>query len=482
MHKLPWIAALLFVSAGATHLVAGCGSETAVDAPTDDGGLADGNFSDVVTSTRDPAADCKPEQQACGSSGECCTANCTDGVCGAATNNCKLPQAACSASTECCTGSCANGTCSSKQCVADNATCGVDSDCCGGSCVADATGHGICKALSTTCSTSGNPCSNTTKCCSGLCNAGICSGAVSFCTQQGDACGSNTDCCTGNCVKAGTSALGICGGVLGGGAGGCSPSGTVCSTGTGPGGVCEQSCCSRSCGPFGGQNGFRVCQPPSGCHPTGEICRAHSDCCGWSGSPDPKKGFVECDKPANAEFGRCNNGNACREPGSICKVGGSLSCSAENNCCETLGQPSGNCNNTPENCCRQDALGIPRCLVAFRGDCKVKPPPGTTCATSADCCDLPCVNNKCLGACVPKNGQCTTTADCCSGSACVAAPGSTKGICGGTLTSDGGVSTGGGSNAGCGLYGQACSANGDCCSGVPCTKAAGATTGTCRYP
>jgi hypothetical protein len=85
----------------------------------------------------------------------------------------------------------------------------------------------------------------------------------------------------------------------------------------------------------------------------------------------------------------------------------------------------------------------------------------------------------------------------------VQAPGSTKGICGGTLLPDGGVSDagptnpppgdGGSSDGGtgssdsgtggnlpdggtCALYGQLCVASGDCCNGVPCT------TGRCRYP
>lgn len=118
------------------------------------------------------------------------------------------------------------------------------------------------------------------------------------------------------------------------------------------------------CAAAGALSGFRVCQPPSGCRPTGEVCRADSDCCGWSGAPDPVMGPVTCSKASpTAEFGRCDNGGSCREPGSICKPGDGDSCSAENNCCEHSTLPSNYCNNNPENCCKKDSLGIPRCLI-----------------------------------------------------------------------------------------------------------------------
>jgi hypothetical protein len=103
------------------------------------------------------------------------------------------------------------------------------------------------------------------------------------------------------------------------------------------------------------------------------------------------------------------------------------------------------------------------------------------------------VNYKCNGACIPKAGACTSSADCCAGTPCVAPPGSTKGVCGGTLQPDGGVTpppdggTGsedaGGSEGGipdagpvCALYGQACVVTGDCCDAVPCIG------GHCHFP
>jgi hypothetical protein len=215
------------------------------------------------------------------------------------------------------------------------------------------------------------------------------------------------------------------------------------------------------------------------------------------------KGPVTCSKASPTdEFGQCDNGGACREPGSICKPGDGDSCSAENNCCEGVGLSSSFCNDHPENCCNKDALGIPRCLIkpvdCTGTDGGTPPAAGATCATSADCCGNPCVNNQCLGAgqCVPKGNTCTTSADCCPGISCVQAPGSSVGICGGTLLPDGGVTdagpppppdggTGGTPDSGtgdlpdggtCALYGQICAADADCCNGVPCTNL------RCRLP
>jgi hypothetical protein len=292
-------------------------------------------------------------------------------------------------------------------------------------------------------------------------------------------------------VKLAGNITGTCGAPTSGGGvpSGCAPSGTVCGTGTDAGTNfnCDQNCCSRSCGYYGALSGFRVCEPPSGCRPTGEVCRSDSDCCGWSGAPDPVKGPVSCSKATpTSEFGRCDNGGACREPGSICKTGDGDSCSAENNCCEHSSLPANYCNDHPENCCNKDALGIPRCLIKPVDCTGAAPPAGTVCATSADCCGNPCINNKCGGdgSCVPKGDGCTTSADCCAGIQCVQAPGSAKGVCGGSLLPDGGVSDAGGGSTGgdlpdggnCALYGQICNADGDCCNGVPCTS------GRCRFP
>jgi hypothetical protein len=249
-----------------------------------------------------------------------------------------------------------------------------------------------------------------------------------------------------------------------------------------------------------------VCQPASGCHVLGDLCRAHSDCCGWSGSPQPLVGPFECVKSSpTQEFGLCGKGNSCKEPGSICgkalEINGTVSdvavCSAANNCCETVTQGDPQiCNSSPENCCRRDALGVPRCIIDKHLDCNTAViTAATVCATSADCCGKPCVANKCSTTCIPSGGTCSATADCCAGLPCTIPSGSSKGICGGTALPDGGVGGPGdgggvitqdGGTAGdggtCALYGQACTSGSttECCSGVPCTGAAGFAT--CRFP
>jgi len=538
MKKFPSAALALFATtAMLVSAWAGCGSDRTDDQPTDGGNeaaldatnpLDDGAAPDdasadaidessfidaIIDGSRADAGSCVANGTSCTNSTDCCSANCTaigadaGKVCGNPIN-CKVAGTACTTGNECCLGSCVNKVCGAKACVADNGSCGVASDCCSGQCVPNGTGGGICAPLNCApppctpaCRTAGNPCAKDADCCGGFCNGGLCSSRGSFCTQTGDVCSTDFECCGGACTKAAGATLGICGLTSAPGVPGCSPSGALCGASAGgsdAGTLCDQNCCSRSCGPFGANGGLEVCEPPSGCKPTGEVCRTDSDCCGWSGAPPPVNGAVTCAKSSpSQELGRCDNGGACREPGSICKAGGFASCSAENNCCEphfvdggTVG--SSYCNSDPANCCRQDALGIPRCLMVA-SNCATNPPPaGTTCATSADCCGKPCVNNKCDGACVQKGGACTTTADCCTGITCTLPPGGSLGICGGTVLSDGGVTdagadtgTGGGTDGGnlpdggtCALYGQVCSGSGsgNCCNAVPCIS------GTCHFP
>src|SRR5205814_6682360 len=122
----------------------------------------------------------------------------------------------------------------------------------------------------------------------------------------------------------------------------------------------------------------------------------------------------------------CDNGQACRPNGAVCKLA-TTSCNAENNCC------AGNVNKNPL-VCQQDLLGIPRCTDV--GDCAdAGTLAGKSCASSADCCGLPCVPNPtaggapfiCGGTCVSSGGACTTNADCCPGLPCVTPPASTVG-------------------------------------------------------
>jgi len=205
-----------------------------------------------------------------------------------------------------------------------------------------------------------------------------------------------------------------------------------------------------------------ICQPPSGCRPTGEVCAADSDCCGAEGNPDGTVSQITCSKVGNNPLGRCDNGNACTPAGGICRLQ-TNSCNANANCC------SGNV--LQKDTCKLDNLGIPRCLAAQIDCTDPSVYVGMDCATSADCCGLPCTPSTsgefptltCGGdACVASGGACTNAADCCSALPCVIPPGSTQGTCGDNPGS-------------CAEYGQQCTTSTDCCSGLACDS----TTGTC---
>lgn len=505
MIKLPWAAVVvLAISASTVSFFAGCGTEVDGDIPLPDGGDDAASPDDPNTPRTDGGSltdsgapdplSCAPNGKSCTTSLDCCSASCIalEGgaqVCGPPID-CTPTGSACTTASECCGLSCKEGLC--QKCVADSPTpgdCTTNADCCSQNC-----SNGKCAPVpvpgggTPTCRTSGNPCTAAAECCSKVCNGGVCAD-VSFCTQNGDICSRDFECCGGSCAKAAGSTVGRCATVAGP-SGGCEPTGTVC-TGGGGDFACDNKCCSRSCGPYGAVSGVKVCQPPSGCLPEYELCRTNADCCGGPGRPQNQTSHPEsvtCDrKGTSAEFGRCEKAKDCSPPGAVCKLG-SEACGVNNRCCNPDGFASDYCQSNPDRCCAKDALGIPRCLVkpidctGMTGD---KPEAGDTCATSADCCGMPCVGNKCGGSCVPKGGACTVAADCCSGLPCTVPAGSTTGVCGGDLQPDGGVAPppdaggGGGSDGGagdCALYGQECTANGDCCNAVPCTA------GRCRYP
>lgn len=530
MRRLPWAALALIAGTACANLVfVGCGSESNPDVPADGGGdentvtpppppnpdqdtgiPEDGGFLDaIVDGGRDPDAmvQCTVKGSSCATSAECCTSNCAvqgDGgkACADPITLCKQPGTACALGNECCTGSCTGGSCSNILCAADGLSCGNANDCCSQNCVPDGTGGGVCKTLSPTGKpTSGNPCTSNGDCATGWCNNGVCANP-SFCTVNGDICSTDVQCCGGSCVKAAGASVGYCGTAAASGTPNCVTAGNSCGLGADAGAadaggtLCDQACCSRSCGPY--ITGAFVCEPASGCKPTGEICANTNDCCGGP------QGKVTCSKAAGAAFGRCTNNTGCTPPGGTCKTGDVTSCSVANNCCEPVyadGGAVGNsyCNNAPGNCCRQDALGIPRCLQ-IASDCTANPPPpGTACSTSADCCNLPCVNGACGSTCVGTGGACTSTSDCCPGLPCAIPPGATTGICGGTVLQDGGVSDaslpgtdggvitqdagydggdGGGSTVVCSLYGQMCDSTHPCCNNVPCDVGG---TNTCHF-
>lgn len=422
-----------FAVAAAFILVAGCGSGSG-------GGI-------------DAAPPCGPDGITCSVAGDCCSENCdmatntcvrVPGMCGAAGE-------ACARGTDCCSFACVGNECTAGACTADNAACTSNGECCSGTCGSG----GTCTPLNPDCLTSGNPCTMHGECCSSLCGTGgVCDGAASFCTVAGDICTTDLECCGGMCNKLSGAPLGTCIRVPAGASGGCASAGEVC------GGVwdgtalptCGGECCSRACFPYG-PAGVLVCQPPSGCHPSGEICLSDGDCCGSATLPDGDVSMVTCEKEGDNPIGRCTNGNSCTPAGGICRLQ-TIECNANANCCAG--------NVLQYDTCRQDSLGIPRCLIA-EGDC-TDPSiyEGMECSTSADCCGLPCVPNPaefppfiCGTECVPTFGACTTTADCCAGIPCEIPPGATEGTCG--------------EMGPCAEVGQPCTMDSDCCNMLPCS-------------
>jgi hypothetical protein len=365
----------------------------------------------------------------------------------------------CGSGPDCCSFSCVDFKCSSTQCTSDAASCDNDGECCSGVC-----NSGSCAALNPECRTAGNSCAANTECCSGFCKDGLCNPAPSFCTQSGDACTVNGECCGGLCTIADGATLGTCSVVPSSGAGNCVNQGELCGAGADydpsmalP--TCGGECCSKACFPYG-PTGILVCQPASGCKPTGELCTQDNDCCGGGTNPDAGKANVMCRKEPGFTVGRCDNGNVCAPAGDICRLA-TTSCNDTDRCC------AGTVQTFPE-VCRQDNLGIPRCGAGTSIDCtNPQDYVGDICASSADCCGLPCTGSPeagffCQAGCQNTSQQCTNDADCCSGLPCVIPGGETTGLCGEMGT--------------CSAYGQACDATHPCCDALTCD----ATTGKCE--
>jgi hypothetical protein len=438
---------------------------------------------------------CKAFGELCAGGNECCSGTCnpqTDS-CESAIVACGDPGAGCSSPTDCCNLNCNGTVCRATACVSDGDSCSGDTECCGGTCGPEDT----CEPLNPECKTAGNDCSGDGECCSKSCVNGKCDLAVSWCIQPGDICSRDRDCCTSECVIESGASVGTCG---------APPEGPSFCDGV-DGMVCDgcNQCCSRLCAP--GPSGRTICQPASGCHVTGDLCRRDEDCCG--GDEDsglPGAGNVTCEIEDGKTVGICRNPMSCNPQGNVCHKQDymcSIS-SARANCCGALGAMSDGC--------QLDALGVPRCN-GMGVECR---DPGETCASADDCCDdLPCVPDvngvlRCAvippgdPPCVMAGGGCSINGDCCPGTTCIRPPGSTVGVCstdggtggtggqpgtgggagnggtGGTTAGSGGAGTGGtggtgGSTAGtggsagsCASYGQICGSSSDCCNNVPC--------------
>jgi hypothetical protein len=398
--------------------------------------------------------------------------------------SCGLAGAPCQSAADCCGLACVANRCAAAACLSDGTPCSADGECCSTRCGA----AGTCEPLNTTCKTAGNACTGGAECCSGVCNAdNQCAqpGQVSYCAQVGDICRADSQCCTGVCNIAAGATAGTCALI----STTCVIDGTVCNG-------CGE-CCSHFCGPFG-VGGPDICQPASGCHVEGDLCRADTDCCG--GDPRsglPGAGLVRCepDPIYGSRIGKCGGpkasncnpktdvcSNACNPEGNVCHYKETAICegattSKRNDCCACI---------SGKDCCQLDRAGIPRCNAL---DTCV--PAGGFCSFSGECCDnLPCVPDPvtgqlvCGASCVPLGGPCTTNADCCTGMLCEVLPGSLVGVCTIPTTPpqvvpDGGVVVepdGGATEPDappppvCAYFGQACSPTVICCSGMTCVN------------
>lgn len=393
--------------------------------------------------------------------------------------SCGQTGASCLSAADCCGLGCISGVCGALACLSDGVTCTSGGQCCSTICGS----NGICAALNPTCKTAGNACTTGAECCNQTCSANqqcASPGQVSYCAQTGDLCRNDGECCTGVCSIASGALAGTCASV----STSCSIDGTLCS-GCGV-------CCSHFCGPYGSSDS-RICQPASGCHVQGDLCRKDSDCCGGDATSGlPGAGLIKCepDPTFGARIGTCGtpkasncpNGastckNACNPEGNVCHYKQTLVCAGgltnvRNDCCDCIAS---------KECCQPDVTGIPRCnsLAACV-------PVGGHCSFSGECCNQePCLPDPvtgsltCGSACVPLGGTCSTNGDCCTGMVCQPTPGSVGGTCQSPVPQaapDAGVPSD--VPPLCGYYGQACSVSIPCCwdsclngSGLACTDA-----------
>jgi hypothetical protein len=396
---------------------------------------------------------------------------------------CGLAGASCRSAADCCGLGCVSGKCAAVACLSDGTSCASGGQCCSTICGAG----GTCSPLNTTCKTAGNACMSGAECCNGTCNAShqcASPGEVSYCSQVGDICRADGECCTGVCIVAAGALAGTCAII----STSCQIDGTVCD-GCG-------SCCSHFCGPYGA-GGPKICQPASGCHVQGDLCRQDSDCCGGDVTSGlPGAGLIKCelDPVYGSRIGTCGgprasncpNGtptckNSCNPEGDICHFTDTAVCqgattSKRDDCCACI---------SSKECCQLDPTGIPRCNALAA--CVLV---GGNCSFSGECCNhAPCLPDPATGrltcgsTCARLGEECTTNGDCCTGMLCQVSPGSLAGTCfipppplvpdAGVPEPDAGVPEVGGTDAAppiCAYYGQACSVSTPCCAGTSCVN------------
>ncbi len=206
------------------------------------------------------SAACAANGAACSAASGCCSGVCTAGACVAAPS-CLATGATCSTTTQCCGGEkCTGSKCAA--CGASGTSCTTGSQCCTGSCTG-ATGSKTCTAQAATCAGSFAACTQNSGCCGGACNSGVC------CLGGGGGCSKNSQCCDGSCINGSCGALpsSTCATSADCSGGGTCANGKCC---TSVGNTCVQNsdCCNGSCA-------GNVC-----CGNVGAACTTNSNCCG----------------------------------------------------------------------------------------------------------------------------------------------------------------------------------------------------------
>jgi len=160
-----------------------------------DGWFAAADCSGHQAGDQSPAY-CLDKGKTCNDSGECCSGNCTRGLC--VDSSCVSEGYSCSDSADCCSALCERGVCYGCIRISSGESCVIDTDCCG-----------YAGCLGGTCGTSGcldtgSACTNDDECCMGPggCHGGLCC-IGSGTTLYGQPCNDDEDCCSRVCTGIG---------------------------------------------------------------------------------------------------------------------------------------------------------------------------------------------------------------------------------------------------------------------------------------
>lgn len=119
---------------------------------------------------------CRPLNETCNNSAQCCTGSCQNSVC-VSGSTCTAVGGACQNNGDCCTSTCGDNICQSVVCANIGTSCTTNANCCSNVC-ADNLITFICRKPN--CVAEDQPCQNDTDCCDGFCfddgSGGICVG------------------------------------------------------------------------------------------------------------------------------------------------------------------------------------------------------------------------------------------------------------------------------------------------------------------